>query len=83
LEKSIYTAEYGVLVELLAELRENVYLSQAELAQRLGMSQSFVAKYERGKRRLDIIQLRRICQALNRPLGSVVRELEKRLKGFK
>lgn len=79
MEKSIYTTEYVVLVELLRELREKADVSQVEMAERLETSQSFVTKYERGERRLDIIQLRTICQALGRPLTDVVRELERRL----
>ena len=79
MEKSIYTTEYGVLVELLRELREKADVSQVEMAERLATSQSFVTKYERGERRLDVIQLRTICRALDRPLADVVRELERRL----
>lgn len=79
MQKSIYTNEYSVLLKLLRELREKADVSQIELAKRLETTQSFVTKYERGERRLDIIQLRTICQALGRPLTDVVRELERRL----
>jgi len=36
-------------------------LSQIQLAERLGVSQSFVAKYESGDRRLDLFQLERFA----------------------
>ena len=59
--KSIYTREYTAVTRLLRETREAAGLTQVELAEKLGQSQSFVSKYERGERRLDIIQLRTVC----------------------
>jgi len=79
MEKSIYTQEYGVVRDLLVELRTSAGLSQVELAERLGQSQSFVSKVERGDRRLDLIQLRSICLTLGTTLPDFVRRLERRL----
>lgn len=79
MEKTIYTTEYAHLLELLREIREKANVTQTELAERLGRSQSFVTKYERGDRRLDAIQLRTICLALGTDLVSFVAELERRL----
>ena len=79
MEKTIYTTEYAELLRLLRETRERAKVTQTELADRLGRSQSFVTKFERGDRRLDAIQLRTICQALGADLVSFVTELERRL----
>ena len=79
MEKTIYTAEYAQLLRLLRETREKANVTQTELAERLGRSQSFVTKFERGDRRLDAIQLRTICQVLGTDLVSFVAELERRL----
>jgi transcriptional regulator with XRE-family HTH domain len=79
MEKTIYTAEYAQLLQLLREIRERAAITQTELAERLGHSQSFVTKFERGERRLDVIQLRTICGALGTDLASFVGELEGRL----
>lgn len=79
MEKTIYTTEYAQLLELLREIREKANVTQTGLAERLGRSQSFVTKYERGDRRLDAIQLRTICLALGTDLISFVAELERRL----
>lgn len=79
MEKTIYTTEYAELRRLLRETRERGKITQTELAERLGRSQSFVTKSERGDRRLDVIQLRTICQALSTDLVSFVTELERRL----
>jgi transcriptional regulator with XRE-family HTH domain len=78
-EKSIYTREYAVLLELLREARERAGLTQAELAKRLQQSQSFVSKVEVGDRRLDLIQLRTMCGVLGTTLPEFIAELEARL----
>ena len=79
MEKTIYTTEYAELLRLLRETREKAGITQTDMATRLGRSQSFVTKYERGDRRLDVIQLRTICQVLGTDLPSFVAELERRL----
>ena len=52
------------LQELLVEARTKANLTQSELSLRLKRPQSFVSKYERGERRLDVIELRQVAQAL-------------------
>ena len=79
MEKSIYTAEYAELLRLLRETREKAGITQTDMATRLERSQSFVTKYERGECRLDVIQLRTLCQVLGTDLSSFVAELERRL----
>ena len=79
MEKSIHTEEYGILLELLRQARQNVGLTQVELAERLGTTQSFVTKVETGERRLDVIQLRTICQILQTSLLDLIARLEERL----
>lgn len=61
--------------ELIAE-RERAQLTQTELAKRLGRSQSFVAKYENGERKLDIADFISVCQALGVPASSLVAKVE-------
>jgi transcriptional regulator with XRE-family HTH domain len=39
-------------------------LTQAELSQRLDRPQSFVSKYERGERRLDVVEFGKVARAL-------------------
>ena len=79
MEKSMYTDEYEVLVALLVETRKAAGVTQVDLAERLGQSQSFVSKVERGDRRLDVVQLRTICGELGTTLMDFVQELEQRL----
>jgi transcriptional regulator with XRE-family HTH domain len=56
--------EYRRFRELLAEARRAAGLTQAELSRRLGRPQSFVSKYERGERRLDVVEFGRVAKAL-------------------
>jgi transcriptional regulator with XRE-family HTH domain len=79
MEKSVHTREYAVLLELLRETRLAAGVTQVELAERIGESQWHLSKMERGEVRLDLIQVRTICQALGTPLPAFVAELEKRL----
>ncbi|MGA3169103.1 MAG: helix-turn-helix transcriptional regulator [Terriglobia bacterium] len=50
--------------ELLLAARKNAGLTQAELSSRLNRPQSFVSKYERGERRLDVVEFREVACAL-------------------
>ncbi|MEA2901396.1 MAG: hypothetical protein QOH36_1283 [Actinomycetota bacterium] len=71
--RTIHTPEHRRLVKLLRELREAAGLRQVELANRLGRNQSFVSKYESGERRLDLVELRAICEALDTNIVELVR----------
>jgi transcriptional regulator with XRE-family HTH domain len=75
-EKSIYTDEYGVVLSLLKAARKESGVTQVGLADRLGQTQSFVSKVERGDRRLDIVQLRTILMEFGVSLPDFVTQLE-------
>ena len=79
MEKSIYTRDYAVLLRLLRQARERAGITQVQLAKRLKQSQSFVSKMERGDRRIDVVQLRTICQLYGSTLTEFVEELEAEL----
>jgi transcriptional regulator with XRE-family HTH domain len=44
--------------------RDQAGLTQADVAERLGRPQSFVAKYEGGERRVEVIEFLKIASAL-------------------
>ena len=75
-EKSIHSPEHNRLTDLLRELRQDAGLNQTELAERLGVSQTWVSKYELGERRLDLVQLRQVCQALGMSAAKFVAQWE-------
>jgi transcriptional regulator with XRE-family HTH domain len=78
--KSIHDAAYLILVECLRQARITAQITQAELAARLQADQSYVSKYERAERRLDVIEVRAICRELGLTLGQFVATFEERLQ---
>lgn len=80
MEKSTFTPDYQALTDLLRVVRQEAGITQVELAERLGETQSYVSKVERGERRLDVVQLRWFCRALGVPLKVFVERYEKSLK---
>lgn len=77
MEKSIYSAEYQQLCALLRQLRREAGLTQAQVADRLDVPQSFVSKYESGERRLDVIELRHVAAAMGKTLVAVTSQLDR------
>ena len=65
MKKSIYSKRHEVLIECLVEARKTAGLTQQVLADKLGKPQSFVAKYENGERRLDVVEFMEIAEILN------------------
>jgi len=49
----------------LREARESAGLTQTDLANRLGVVQSYVSKIENGDRRIDVAELVLVCRALD------------------
>lgn len=47
-------------------------LTQEDVADRLGSTQSFVSKCERGERRLDLVEVQSWCVAIGVPLSHFV-----------
>ena len=64
MRKSVHTRAYMVLRERLVSARHAAGLTQQELARKLGRPQSFVAKYEGGERRVDLVELFEIAKVL-------------------
>ena len=75
-EKSIYTDEYAIVLRLMKAARKKSGVTQIDLAERLGQTQSFVSKVERGDRRLDIVQLRTILLEFGVSLPDFASQLE-------
>jgi transcriptional regulator with XRE-family HTH domain len=56
--------QYKIVGACLAAARRRANVTQDELAARLGKPQSFVSEYERGQRRVDVVELLVISRAL-------------------
>jgi transcriptional regulator with XRE-family HTH domain len=68
--------QYQTLRGLLVQERGAAGLSQLELAMRLGRPQSFVSKYERGERRLDLVEFLEVVRALRADPHRILRLVE-------
>ncbi len=56
MEKSTHTPEYKLVRSELRAIRKGAGLSQRELASRLKVPHSWVAKVETGERRIDLVE---------------------------
>lgn len=56
MKKSTHTREYRALRAELHDARAKAGLSQRDLAARLGVAHSWVAKVESGERRIDLVE---------------------------
>jgi transcriptional regulator with XRE-family HTH domain len=63
--KSVFTDAYRELLDLLVEARKAAGVTQVELVERLSRPQPFVSYFERGERRVDVIEFVAIARALS------------------
>ena len=80
MDKSIYSKEYKTVISLLKQARLDAGITQEEMAVRLDSTQTFVSKCERCERRLDIVEVRAFCRAINMELSDFVALFELALK---
>ena len=64
MRRSIHSEAYSAFVDLMIEARKASGMTQAEVAMALGKPQSFVSKYERRERRLDVVEFVTIARIL-------------------
>lgn len=79
MRKSVHTRDYAIFLELLIEFRSRSGLTQTQLGQQLPFEQPAISKMERGERRIDVIELKLICECLGVSLQDFIAELQKRL----
>jgi ribosome-binding protein aMBF1 (putative translation factor) len=63
--KTLRSPEQLQFLELLRRARKDADLTQQALATKLRRPQSFVAKYENGERRIDVIEFAALARALD------------------
>lgn len=77
--RNTYTAQNRQLANLLRTIREEAGLHQADIAEAVGHSQSWVSDVEAGQRRVDLIDLRTICLACGTTLRKFIDRYERAL----
>ena len=75
MKKALYERSYAAFTELLKEERKNAGLTQAALAKKLRRPQSYVSKYERGDRRLDVIEFIEVARVIGFDIHDFLRKL--------
>lgn len=83
MSKSIHSPHHLRLRELLIEARKAAGLTQDDVARRIKRPQSFIAKYEGGERRLDVIEFIAIVEALEREPTEIFEALVRSSAGSK
>lgn len=71
--RSIYEPEYRALISYLVQLRKSQNISQLELGRLLGTDQTLISKVENHVRRLDVLETKRWCEALNVDIVEVLK----------
>jgi transcriptional regulator with XRE-family HTH domain len=64
MRKPIHSSEQTAFCALMIGVRKKAGLTQQVVGKRLGKPQSFVAKYENGERRLDVIEFVAVARAI-------------------
>jgi len=67
--------DYKMVGATLVAARRRAKLTQQELAKQLEKSQSFVSDYERGKRRIDVVEFLVVARTLGVDPLDIVREI--------
>lgn len=79
MDKSIHTRQYRMLIGLIREERERRHVTQEQLASALSMKQAVISKIENCERRIDMLEMRQICLALEVPLVEIINKFEERI----
>ena len=70
--KSIYDEDYIEIITRLWIIRTSKNITQLDLANKMGKTQSFVSKIESCERRLDVIEFLRWLDTLNISFSDVI-----------
>ncbi|WP_460481883.1 helix-turn-helix domain-containing protein [Comamonas humi] len=81
MSRSTHNTNYQLLLSVLKTARKRMGVSQVELAERLGNTQTFVSKCERGERRIDAVELVEFAEALGVPPQELLGEYLDRRNG--
>ena len=76
--RSAFSRKDAQFRKILVEARREAGLTQVALAKKLGRPQSFVSKFERGERRLDVTEFLEVARALGIDAARTIADLERR-----
>lgn len=63
------------LCKLLQDKRVSANLTQIEVGEKLGIPQTYISKYERGQKRLDVFEVITICNAIGIDIRDIIDDI--------
>ena len=75
MKKTIHSKESAKLSAALRDAREKIGMTQQQLADVLEKPQSFIAKYELGERRLDVVEFLKIAKIIKANPVKIIQSL--------
>ena len=71
--KSIRTKEYSIFVKNLRNAREEVKMTQFQVAKKLKRPQSYISKCEAGEQRIDVVELNKFAKLYKKELNYFIK----------
>lgn len=78
-----FSDEYGILLELLIELRLKAGVTQQKMAEQLGTSQAHVSLWERREREISVIDVWKWCNTTGISVSKFFMVFERRVREHK
>lgn len=76
--RSIHNPRYRAVLKELRNCRESRNISQAVLAERLNLTQAQISKWERGERRVDVLEFLDYLEAVRADPLTVLARIKQR-----
>lgn len=64
MEKTLFRPEYRVFLDLIRQARHDSGLTQEQIATRLSIPRSTIAKWETGQQRMDLLEYWSYCEGI-------------------
>jgi transcriptional regulator with XRE-family HTH domain len=75
-----FSDEYGLLLEMLVELRLKAQITQQQMAQQVGKSQSHISMWEHRESEMSVVDVLKWCKAVGIGAGDFFSALERRIE---
>ena len=76
MSRTFASPRHDALIQFVIRKREQAGMTQRDLAKKLKRNQSFVATYELGQKRIDVVELFELAEALDFDPQAAIRHLK-------
>lgn len=80
MSRTTFSAPYREMLRLLKSARLEARITQADLALRLGKPQSYVSKFERGERSIDLVEFLQIVRAMEADAHRIIDQVSETIE---